>query len=255
MKNNKKIIALTTSIFLLFAFGSFLLPIVKATETYTKEIEDFSCVDDTYVYGGWSYINHGDSPLLNVGYDINYTLDTKYYSALFKFNLTNKPENYIKTEVVLTFNDYGMITLIPVYLSNNSWNEEELTFEELDYTMVDFPPIMLPFSFNSRAVFGIGFIDVTYDIDITEYSEFQFISFAFAVGYSSSDYEEDISTIYSKEYPVESVRPKIIWTVEHDIVLPQNNEPLFLIIGLSIGLIVGLVAVGIIIVLNKRKFK
>jgi len=255
MKNNKKIIALTTSILLLFVFGSFLLPVVKATETYTEEIEDFSCVDDTYVYSGWSYVNRGDSPLLSVGYDIDvYTLKTEMYIALFKFDLTNKPENYIKAEVVLTFNDNGMIILIPAYLSNNSWNEETATYEKIG-DMVDFPPIALPFSFNSRVVFGIGFIDVTYDIDITEYSEFQFVSFYLTIGYSSSDYEEDISVIYSKEYPVEAVRPKIIWTVEHDIVLPQNNEPLFLIIGLSIGLIVGLVEVVVVKVLNKRKLK
>ena len=254
MKNKNKVIALTTSILLLFVFGSFLLPTVKATETYTEEIEDFSCVDDTYVYGGWSYVNRGDSPLLTVGYDIDYTLETEGYIALFKFDLTNRPESYIKAEVILSFNDYGMITLIPAYLSNNSWNEETATYEKIG-DMVDFPPIALPFSFNSRVVFGIGFIDVSYDIDITEYSEFQFVSFYLGISYLSSDYEEDISVIYSKEYPVEAVRPKIIWTVEHDIVLPQNNEPLFLIVGLSIGLIVGLVAVGVVIVLNKRKIK
>ncbi len=252
MKNNKKIIALTTSILLLFVFGSFLLPIAKATETYTttEEIEDFSCVDDTYVYSGWSYMNYGDSPLLTVGYDIDYTLDTELYLSLFKFDLTNRPENYVKAEVVLSFNDYGMIILVPVYNSNNSWNEETLTTEGVSY-MMEYPPIFLPFSLNSRASFGIGFIDVTYNIDIIEYSEFQFVSFLFGISYTSLEPEEDLYTIYSKEYPVESVRPKIIWTVEHDIVLPQNNEPLFLIIGLSVGLIAGLVAVGVIIIIER----
>jgi len=254
MKNNKKIVVIT-SILLLSMFGAFLLPITKATETYTttEEIEDFSCIDDTYVYSGWNYMNYGDSPLLTVGYDIDYTLETEGYVALFKFDLTNRPKNYIKAEVVLTFNDYGMNILIPAYLSNNSWNEETATFEELGY-MADFPPITLPFSFNSHVIFGIGFIDVTYNIDITEYSEFQFVSFYLAMSYHSSDFEEDISTIYSKEYPDESVRPKIIWTVEHNLVLLQTNELLFLI-SLSLGLIAGLVIICVIIILYKRKSK
>ena len=251
---NKKIIA---SILTLFVFGIFLFPITIATETYTtiEEIEDFSCVDDTYVYSGWSYADHGSLPLLTVGYDIDdYTLETEYYIALFKFDLTNRPENYIKAEVVLTFNDYGINGLIPIYLSNNSWNEEELTYEKTG-DMVDYPPIILPFSFNTHFAYGIGFTDVSYNIDITEYSESQFVSFCFGSVIISSDFEEDISTIYSKEHSIESVRPKIIWTVEHEIVPQQNNEILFLIIGLSVGLIVGLVAVGVIIVLNKRKSK
>jgi len=253
MKNKKIIIA---SILTLFVFGIFLFPITIATETYTtiEEREDFSCVDDTYIYSGWSYVNSGNSPLLTVGYDVDdYTLETEYYAAVFKFDLTNRPENYAKVEAVLTFKDHGMITLIPVYIADNSWNEEELTS---DSTLeVDYPPTILPYSTNLHLIFGIGFVDVTYDIDITEYSEFQFISFVLATGYISSDFEEDISTIYSKEYPIESVRPKIVWTVEHEIVPQQNNEILFLIIGLAIGLIVGLVAVGVIIVLNKRKPK
>ena len=253
MKVKKIIIA---SILTLFVFGIFLFPITIATETYTtiEEIEDFSCVDDTYVYSGWSYADHGSLPLLTVGYDIGYSMDTEYYIALFKFDLTNKPKNYIKAEAVLTFNDYGMGTLIPIYNSNNSWNEEELTYEKTG-DMVDYPPIPLPFSFNSHLIFGVGFIDVSYDIDITEYSESQFVSFYLASAIISSDFEEDISTIYSKEHSIESVRPKIVWTVEHEIVPQQNNEILFLIIGLSVGLIVGLVAVGVIIVLNKRKPK
>ena len=114
---NKKIIVLTTTTLLLLIFGSFLLP-VKAVGTYTEEIEDFSCVDDTYIYSGVSgHQNFGDSPLLTVGYDIDYTLDTEYYASLFKFDLTNRPENYIKAEVVLTFKDHGMIILIPYYFS------------------------------------------------------------------------------------------------------------------------------------------
>lgn len=255
MKNNKKIIALTTSILLLLIFGTFLLPTAKATETYTEEIEDFSCVDDTYVYSGWSYFIFGDSPLLTVGYDIDYTLETEHYFALFKFDLTNRPENYIKAEVVLTFNDYGMNILIPVYISNNSWNEEEVTYEGMG-NILDFPPIPLPFSFNSLPALSIGFIDVSYNIDIIEYSESQFISFCLFINYESSDFEEDISTIYSKEYPTESVRPKIIWTVEHEIVIPQNNEIVFLLIGLFSGLSIGLVIATIFLKkLSKRKSK
>lgn len=250
---NKKIIVLTTTTLLLLIFGSFLFP-VKATGTYTEEIEDFNCIDDTHIYsGGFGYFPSGDSPLLTVGYDIDYTLDTEHYTALFKFDLSNRPEDYTKIEVVLTFKEHGMGILVPYYFSNNSWNEEEATNDNLPE--IDYPPTILPYSTNIHMIYGFGYIDVTYDIDITEYSEFQFVSFGLAIAYVSLDFEEDISTIYSKEYPTESVRPKIIWTVEHEIVVPQNNEIMFLLIGLSIGLIVGLVAVGVFMVLNKRKSK
>ena len=251
MKNNKKIIALTTSILLLFVFGSFLLPVVKATETYTEEIEDFSCVDDTYVYSGWNYMPYGGLPLLKVGFD-----EYGGFVALFKFNLTNKPENYIKAEIVVTFQDYsGYNSLIlPLLIYNNSWNEE-MTYEEFSNINEPFEPIILPFSPEYGTLdWEFGFVNVIYSIDIHEYTEQEFLSFGLiCTPYSSL--LEVINTVYSKEYPVEAVRPKIIWTVEHDIVLPQNNEPLFLITGLSIGLIVGLVAVGVVIVLNKRKSK
>ena len=242
MKNNKKIIALTTTTLLLLIFGSFLFP-VKATGTYTEEIEDFNCVDDTYIYSGWSYVDFGDSPLLTVGYDIDYTLDTEYYTALFKFDLSNRPEDYTKIEAVLTFKEHGMGILVPYYFSNNSWNEEELTNDNLPE--IDYPPTILPYSTNLHIIYGVGYIDVTYDIDITEYSEFQFISFGLVIAYVSSDFEEDISTIYSKEYPTESVRPKIIWTVEREIVIPQNNDIIFLLTGLFSGLSIGLVVAGI----------
>lgn len=249
---NKKIIALTTSILLLFIFGNILLPMIKATETYTEEIEDFSCVDDTYVYSGWSYMNHGDSPLLTVGYDIQFDL-MEQYCTVFKFDLTNRPENHIKTEVVLTFKEHGMNILVPFYLSNNAWNEEELTND--NFPEIEYPPTILPYSTNLHIIYGVGYIEVTYDIDITEYSEFQFISFGLVIAYVSSDFEEDISTIYSKEYPTESVRPKIIWTVEHEIVIPQNNEIMFLFLGLFTGLVGVCATIGVFMVLNKRKSK
>lgn len=255
MKNNKKIIVLTTSILLLFVFGMFSLPIVKATETYTEEIEDFSCVDDTYIYSGWNNMPYGNLPLLTVGYDIDYTLDTKYYSAIFKFDLTNKPENPIKAEIIVTFQDYsGYNLILPILIHNNSWNEE-MTYEELSNFNEPSEPTILPFSPEYGTLgFGFGFVNVIYSIDIHEYTEQEFLSFALIMlPYSSVS--EDISTIYSKEYPIETFRPKIMWTVEHDIVLPQNNEPLVLIIGLSVGVIVGLIVAPVIIVLNKRKSK
>lgn len=257
MRNDKKIVALTTFIFLLFIFGTFLLPITKATETYitTEEIEDFSCIDDTYVYSGWSYVDSGNSPLLTVGYDVDdYTLNTEFYIAFFKFDLTNRPENYIKAEVILTFNDYGVNTLIPVYISNNSWSEEGLTYEEAGY-IVDLPPTVLPFSFNSHVVFGIGFVDVSYDIDITEYSEFQFISFGLGISYISSDFEEDISTVYSKEYPVETVRPKIIWTVEVEHTIKEPVVILEYILFALLGLIIGTIGTAIPLIIKLKKNK
>lgn len=242
MKNNKKIIALTISILLLFIFGTFLLPITKATETYTtiEEIEDFSCIDDTYIYSD-SYYIRGNYPTWKVGFD-----ESNQYMTFFKFNLSNKPENYIKAEVILTFFEHGLFLVVPCYFSNNSWNEEELTQETIP-EIDPYPPPILPFSVD----YG-DFINVFYYIDITEYSEQQFLSFClFSTAYS----EIDVCEGYSKEHPTKAVRPKVVWTVKHEVVIPQNNEVLFLIVGLSIGLIVGLVAVGVIIVLNKRKSK
>lgn len=257
MKNNKKTIALTTSFLLLFVFGSFLFPIVNATETYTtiEEIEDFSCVDDTYIYSGTSdNQNFGDSPLLLVGYDSNYTLDTKYYFALFKFDLSNKPENCIKAEIIPTFKTYsGYIIIIPFLLHNN-WNEV-MTYEEFYELSEPSELTILPFSTDYDMSIG-EFIHVVYSIDIFEYIEQESISFALWCLPPHSKDPEDISTVYSKEYPAESVRPKIIWTVEHEveheIIILQNNEIPFLLAGLFIGLIVGLVVVGVVIVLNKK---
>lgn len=254
MKNNKKIIALTISTLLLLIFGSFLLPMTKATETYTttEEIEDFSCIDDTYFFiFDFFGLSFGTSPLLYVGYGVD-----EQYVALFKFNLTNKPENCIKVEIILTFRDYsGYNLILPILIHNNSWNEE-MTYEDFTELGEPFEPTILPFSPNYNTIdLGIGFINVFYSIDITEYSEQDFLSLGLSCLSIYSSLLEDIYSVYSKEYLVEAVRPKIVWTVEHEIVIPQNNEILFLVIGLSIGLIVGLVAVGVVIVLNKRKSK
>ncbi|GAH90970.1 unnamed protein product, partial [marine sediment metagenome] len=57
---------------------------------------------------------------------------------------------------------------------------------------------------------------------------------------------QEISTIYSKEYVVESVRPKVVWTVEHEIV---EQEIMFLVIGLFMGIIVESIVVNVIIFL------
>ncbi len=250
---NKKIITLTTSILLLFIFGNFLLPITRAIETYTEEIEDFSCVDDTYFNSDMPWRGYGSSPLLNVGYD-----DYGNYIALFKFDLSNRPENYIKAKVILNFHDYpGYTNNIPFLIHNNSW-DETYTYEELDFGEPGEPwePTILPYSINyGECVMGYGFSLVSYFIDIIEYSDQELLSFGLIMLPYSPVLLQEVSTIYSKEYVVESVRPKIIWTVEHEIVKSQNNEILFLIIGLSVGLIVGSVAVGVFIVLNKRKSK
>lgn len=241
MKNNKKTIALTTSFLLLFVFGSFLFPIVKATETYTKieEIEDFSCVDDIWlneIFSGRGTFIH-----FQVGFD-----ELGQYIPFFKFNLTNKPENYIKAKIVLTFHEISNFLVAPCYLSNNSWTEEELTWETIP-EIEPYPPPILPFSVD----YG-SFEHVLYYINIIKYTEQEFLSICL---FSSAYSETDIWEGYSKEYPVESVRPKIIWTVEHEIIISQNNEIIFLFLGLFVGSLGVCVAIGVFMVLNKRKSK
>ena len=125
-----------------------------------------------------------------------------------------------------------------------------MTYEEFNESFEPSEPTILPYSTDYDISIG-EFINVVYSVDISEYIEQEFISFVLACLPVHSEDPEDINTIYSKEYSVESVRPKIIWTVEHEIVIPQNNE-IPLLAGLFIGLVVGLFGVGAIIVLNKK---
>lgn len=221
LKNNKKITALAVSILLLF--GTFLLPITKATETYitTEEIEDFSCIDDTYVSDIYPDTNYGSEDTWIAGDYIGSGLCFPY----FRFNITEKPSDFIKVEVRLNIMTLGGL-IIPGYVSNLTWTEDSITYNNRPTPdMIYLVPITIIYDIISCEVL----------IDITSYSNNNYISFALAMS--------GIDTYlvgYTKEHTNQDFIPSIVYTIEHEIVIPQNNEIVFLLIGLFLGLSIGL---------------
>ena len=250
-KNNKKAIVLTTSILLLFVFGMFSLPIVKATEIYTTT-EEHTTTKDAYTSSYSPDWNSGYYPLWYAGmnhYDFHGGYSYQY--AYFGFNLSNTPENTIKTQIKVPINIANMNQediVILFTLSTDSWDENTITYNNRPNATI--------YAFN-MAIFTNFLSSLYYIIDITSLileAGDEITVITEGNRYNSSLDEHPI-TGYTKECGDTSLASSIIYTIEHEIILPQNNEPLFLIIGLSIGLIAGLVAVGVIIVLNKRKSK
>lgn len=160
-----------------------------------EEIEVYSCTDDTYVDSDAPDENYGNETAWLSG---NY-LGTKWYYAYFKFNLSDKPNNIVKGIVSLQIIIGAFDLVLPIYLNNNSWTEEEITYNNrpLPSGMVIIPFYM-----------GVNESKITYYIDITDYAEDPFISFMIY-----SDTTADCGG-FTKEYQFLSDNPRIIWTYE-----------------------------------------
>ena len=241
-KNNKKAIAITTSIFLLFVFGMFSLPIVKGTETYTTT-EEHTTTKDAYTSSYSPDWNSGYYPLWYAGmnhYDFHGGYSYQY--AYFGFNLSNTPENTIKTQIKVPINTANINqedVVILFTLSTDSWDENTITYNNRPNATMYVLNVAIFIGFLSTSLYYI--MDITSQIleagdEITVITE--------GNRYNSSLDEYPI-TGYTKECGDTSLVTSIIYTIEHEIVLPQNNDIVFLLTGLFSGLSIGLVVAGI----------
>ncbi|KKL69258.1 hypothetical protein LCGC14_2116760 [marine sediment metagenome] len=246
---NKKLITLTTSILFLMIFGIFLIPIAKATKTYTTE--EHSTTKDAWIYDLSPDLNTGNYPYWNAGYD-GYDIDIGSMIAFFGFNISDMPENTIKVQIKIPVaptsingdNIYQMF-----FYSTENWDESTITYNNAPNTTTYMMNII-----PNLAIF-ISMISIYYILDITSKISEDEITIITRGRLYESSLDEYPLTGYTKESGELTLVPSIIYTIENEIIPPQNNEILFLVIGLIGGVGIGCVVVGIIAFLNKRKTK
>lgn len=217
---------------------SFSISFINADITYitVETLDDFSCTDDTFVDYNNPNTNYGNLGTWKIGNNFS----DFWYFSYFKFNLSNKPENFIKGEISLTFFAYGIELTLPFYVLNTSWTEEIITWNDRP-----FPELtdLLPFTISADQVMG----NVKYYIDITAYTENELLSFML---YNQDDYE---SEGYSKEHLNINVKPKIIWTYEIEHTIESPNDLVNIGIGLASGLAIGIIGTAIPFIIKLRK--
>ena len=249
MRHNKKIII--ASILLLSIFGMFLIPVVKATETYITT-EEYIATKDTIISSNMPDANFGNFPNWKVGYDVsNYGYDYAY----FGFDISNVPENMTKTQIRIPINIVNIKMediILGFALTANSWNEDGVTYNtRLNAT-----------HFIINMIIVVGVMSLYYLIDVTSIiSEFgdEITVIVSGNNYNSSLGEYPIMG-YTRECGDDSIVPSIIYTIENEIIippppLPQDTDISFLIIGLFIGIVVGVVGVIIPVLFKRNKSK
>lgn len=247
MKHNKKVII--ASILLLSIFGMFLIPAVKAPPTPVTT-EEYIATKDTYVSSDSPDINTGNELVWLAGCDIS---DYTYHYTYLGFDISNIPENTTKVQIKIPVNIVNIKSediILGFNLTTNSWSEYGVTYNtRLNAT-----------HFIVNMVIVVGIISLYYLIDVTSFiSEFGDEMTIIIEGnrYNSSLDEYPI-TGFTKELGDDLLVPSIIYTIENEIIIPpppplQNTDVSFLIIGVFIGMVLGVVGVIIPVLFKRNK--
>lgn len=236
LKHFKFVLLVLTSLLL----GLNWLRMGKADVTYTtiETLEDYCCIDDSYVNQSSPDDNYGDLIFWSLEHSTS-----NWMMTYFKFNLTNKPNNTTNSEVILSLTPYFDRTIAPMFVSNNSWTEESITWNNQ-------PPISmeyLPF----EIVMDIGEMEINCHINISDYLSSEMISFLIV-----SPTELDGSILgYSKEYVDAKFRPKIVWTYELEHLIKEPYDLIGNLIVGSIGFGVGFILTSILFIKLRRRKK
>jgi hypothetical protein len=219
-------------------FGSTCFGIVKADIKYTtvETLEDYCCIDDSYVNNSMPNTNYGDLESWHVEYSTS-----DWVLSYFKFNLTNKPNDIINSEVILT--GYLNILIFPLFNSDNSWTEENITWNNQPIPS----PTYLPFEIVIEDVYGYEY---ECHINISNYLSSEIISVVLINPIMSDGY----AIGHSKESIDTESRPKILWTYEEEHVIEETYDLMGDIIVGSIGFGIGFIVTSALFIgLRRRK--
>ena len=194
---------------------------------YTFMQDSNIAIDDTYVSWFYKTFNGGSLPMAYCGFRTNINNDME--EAYFRFDITNRPENWTKVEIKLYSEKYpyhGYFDL-NVYLVNESWNEMTMTWNNKPKKGI----FMQSLNFYYEDDHGLYFL-----INISDYID-DYINnneTTISIGINGSLYqmEDNYAKIYSTEYTSNYLRPRLVWSYYVtdvtppyiQIIPPQDNQ-------------------------------
>lgn len=224
MNKNRYNLTLTICVFFLGVFLSLPLSLGATVEKTNSIYTD----REAYISASNPFTNYGATELLYI--------NDFWYRAFIHFDLTDKPSNITKVEVVLAFFYIYETTTITIYIAdNNTWQELTLTWQNAP-------------SYSTTIYTGVISEDGRFSFELPSASH-QWTEVSLVVKSSeTTDFEFDTITTKDYQYLIyEQDVPHIKYTY-----LAEAPSPPF-ISGYNIFIVIGVLGIFSIFVLNRNK--
>ena len=190
-------------------------PPPERRDGFTPIKESSYSISDTFV----------DSSIPTTNYGTNiYAWSNIVREAYFKFDITEPPENWEKAEIKLYSEKYpiGGYFDLDVYLINESWDEMTTTWNNKP----KLEKYIMTLDFYYEDDYGLYFL-----IDVSDYVTNE-STISIGINASFCQTEDNYAKIYTKEYHLNSLKPRLIWSYYEidtppsyiQIYPPQENQ-------------------------------
>lgn len=184
-------------------------------------MQDYTiAIADTYVSSWYNTFNGGDLQDVAIGISSLPRDDyVEWREGYFKFNISERPENWTKVEIKLYSEGYpaaGTFTL-EVYLVKEEWNETTMTWD--NKPKKDIHIKNLDFYYYYDEVYDYGdtrrfyvLIDISDYID--DYLNDDETTISIGINASLNQMEDNYAIIYSKDqkYASNYLKPRLVWS-------------------------------------------